>query len=47
MKTLKSAYLEPASYNPQLPSLEMLRSKGIPTVSDEEFWERTKIITKR
>ena len=47
LKTLKSAYLEPASYNPQLPSLEILRSKGIPTVSDEEFWSRTKIITKR
>jgi len=47
LKTLKSAYLEPASYNPQLPSLEILRSKGIPTVSDDEFWEKTKIITKR
>lgn len=47
LKTLKSAYLEPASYNPQLPSLELLRSKGIPTVSDEEFFESTKIITKR
>lgn len=47
LKTLKSAYLEPANYNPQLPSLELLRNKGIPTVSDEEFWERTKIITKR
>ncbi|MGB3760654.1 MAG: two pore domain potassium channel family protein [Rivularia sp. (in: cyanobacteria)] len=47
LKTLKSAYLEPASYNPQLPSLEMLRNKGIPTVSDEEFFENIKIITKR
>lgn len=47
LKTLKSAYLEPASYNPQLPALELLRSKGIPTVSDEEFFEITKIITKR
>ncbi len=47
LKTLKSAYLEPASHNPQFPSLEMLRNKGIPTVSDEEFWENTKIITKR
>lgn len=47
LKTLKSAYLEPASYNPQLPALELLRSKGIPTVSDEEFFEKTKIITKR
>lgn len=47
LKTLKSAYLEPANYNPQFPSLELLRNKGIPTVSDEEFWENTKIITKR
>ena len=47
LKTLKSAYLEPASRNPELPSLELLRSKGIPTVSDEEFWRRTKVITKR
>ncbi len=47
LKTLKSAYLEPATYNPQLPSLELLRSKGIPTVSDEEFFKNTKIITKR
>ncbi|MCJ8281809.1 MAG: two pore domain potassium channel family protein, partial [Rivularia sp. ALOHA_DT_140] len=47
LKTLKSAYLEPANYNPQLPSLELLRNQGIPTVSDEEFLEKTKIITKR
>ncbi|MGF1674964.1 MAG: ion channel [Rivularia sp. (in: cyanobacteria)] len=47
LKTLKSAYLEPATYNPQLPSLELLRNKGIPTVSDEEFFTRIKIITKR
>ncbi|AFY55733.1 hypothetical protein Riv7116_3266 [Rivularia sp. PCC 7116] len=47
LKTLKSAYLEPSNYNPELPSLELLRNKGIPTVSDEEFWENTKIITKR
>ncbi|MDY6902654.1 MAG: ion channel [Cyanobacteriota bacterium] len=47
LKTLKSAYLEPASRNPEFPSLELLRNKGIPTVSDEEFWEKTKVITKR
>ncbi|MGB7439976.1 MAG: ion channel [Coleofasciculaceae cyanobacterium] len=45
--TLKSAYLEPASDNPPLPSLEPLRVLGIPTVSDQEFWEATKNITRR
>jgi len=47
LKTLKSAYLKPASENPPLPSLEQLRVRGIPTVSDQEFWEATKHVTRR
>ncbi|MFP4121119.1 ion channel [Coleofasciculus sp.] len=47
LKTLKSAYLKPASQNPPLPSLERLRRQGIPTVSDRQFWDATKQVTKR
>lgn len=46
-KTLTSAYLEPATNEPPLPSLDLLRAKGIPTVSDLEFRESTKRIVKR
>lgn len=47
LKTLKSAYLEPGESNPPFPSLDLLRVQGIPTVSDEEFWEATKQVTYR
>lgn len=46
-KTLYSAYLEPATNEPPLPSLEMLRTAGIPTVSDWEFVKSTKHINQR
>lgn len=42
LKTLKSAYVEPASENPTLPPLALLRDQGIPVVSDQEFLEATK-----
>ncbi|MGB3237478.1 MAG: ion channel [Geitlerinemataceae cyanobacterium] len=47
LKTLKSSYLEPASLDPPLPSLELLRVQGISTVSDREFLEATKQVIKR
>ncbi|MEB3826688.1 ion channel [Phormidium sp. CCY1219] len=47
LKTLKSAYIEPASETPPLPPLEMLAQEGIPTVSDEQFWHNTKHATIR
>ena len=47
LKTLKSAYLDPATHSPPLPSPELLRSQGIPTVSKDEFWEATKQVTYR
>lgn len=45
-KTLTSVYLEPATDEPPLPSLDLLRAKGIPTVSDSEFLAATKRIVK-
>ncbi|MGF1482660.1 MAG: ion channel [Cyanophyceae cyanobacterium] len=47
LKTLKSAYLNPSSHSPPFPALDLLRIRGIPTVSDEEFWQATKQITRR
>ncbi len=47
LKTLKSAYLEAANHDPPLPSLELLRVHGIPTVSESEFKQATKHITQR
>ena len=46
-KTLKSASLNPAVDEPPLPSLELLRAKGIPTVSDSEFKNSTKHLNQR
>lgn len=47
LKTVRSAYIKPASQNPPLPSLEQLRNTGIPTVSDREFFAATKHLTRR
>lgn len=47
LKTLKSAYLESANIEPPLTKLELLRSKGIPTVSNEEFITATKQVCQR
>ncbi|MBE9182487.1 two pore domain potassium channel family protein [Oculatella sp. LEGE 06141] len=47
LKTLSSAYIEPASENPPPPPLNLLRSKEIPVVSDEEFWDAIKPLTHR
>ena len=47
LKTLKSAYLEPGDHSPPFASLDLLRVQGIPTVSNEEFWEVTKPVTYR
>ncbi|MBW4648376.1 MAG: potassium channel family protein [Kastovskya adunca ATA6-11-RM4] len=47
IKTIRSAYIEAASENPPLPSLEPLRKEGIPTVSDQEFFAATKHLTLR
>lgn len=47
LRTLTSAYIEPTSENPPPPPLHLLRALGIPTVSDREFWESIKHLTKR
>lgn len=47
LKTLKSAYLESAKLEPPLIKLELLRTKGIPTVSDREFVKATKHVCQR
>ncbi|MEM7556025.1 MAG: potassium channel family protein [Cyanobacteria bacterium P01_A01_bin.84] len=47
LKTLKSAYLESANIEPPLPKLELLRSEGIPTCSNEEFVTATKQVSQR
>lgn len=47
LKTLRSAYLEPSNYEPPLIPLELLKIKGIPTISDRAFKQATTHITKR
>lgn len=47
LRTLKSAYLKSANYDPPLTPLKLLREKGIPVVSDREFIEATKCVTQR
>lgn len=47
LKTLKSDYIEPEDYEPDLIPLELLRQKGIPTVDERTFHESTKYINKR
>lgn len=47
VKTLKSAYLEPANHEPPLTPLELLRNQGIPTKSDRSFSENTSQINRR
>lgn len=47
LKTLKSAYFKPSDRIPVLPPLELLRSQGIPTVSDVTFIEASKSISHR
>ena len=42
LKTLKSAYFEPASENPPPPPLALLKDQGIPVVSEQAFLEATK-----
>ncbi|MEO1378169.1 MAG: potassium channel family protein [Cyanobacteria bacterium J06635_10] len=47
LKTLKSVYLESANIEPPLIKLELLRAKGIPTVSNEELVTATKQVSQR
>lgn len=47
LKTLRSAYFEPADRDPPLPPLQSLKQFGIPTVSDEEFYESLQPISSR
>ncbi|MBE9045062.1 two pore domain potassium channel family protein [Pleurocapsales cyanobacterium LEGE 10410] len=47
LKTLKSDYIEPENYEPNLIPLQLLRTKAIPTVSDHDFKQGTKHINKR
>ncbi|MDY6804569.1 MAG: ion channel [Cyanobacteriota bacterium] len=47
LSTLESAFIKPGKKEPPLPSLERLRERGIPTVSDREFWEATKHLYRR
>ena len=47
LKTLKSDYIEPDNYEPNLIPLKLLGEKGIPTVSDRTFKQGTKHIIKR
>lgn len=47
LQTLSSSYIEPATDNPPLPSLDLLRQQGIPTVSDSEFCRVTQCVAKR
>ena len=47
LKTLKSAYLEPDNSEPPLIPLELLKSQGIPTVSDRTLQQVTGNINKR
>ena len=47
LKTLKSAYVEPASENPTMPPLSLLRDQGVPIVTEQEFLEATKQFTLR
>lgn len=47
LRTLQAAYLDPAPAAPPLPPLEPLRSHGIPTVSDEEFYQTAQCLEQR
>ncbi|MGB3532065.1 MAG: two pore domain potassium channel family protein [Microcoleaceae cyanobacterium] len=47
LNTLTTAYIEPASINPVLPNLTLLRKHQIPTVSDEQFQTAIKPLTQR
>ena len=47
IKTLKSDYIVPADSEPPLIPLQLLRDRGIPTVSDRDFWQATSYINKR
>ncbi|MFW6358390.1 MAG: ion channel [Chroococcales cyanobacterium] len=47
LNTIESAYFKSASETPPLPSVELLRKHGIPTVSDRQFLETTKALTHR
>ncbi|GAB4386650.1 MAG: potassium channel family protein [Elainellaceae cyanobacterium] len=47
LRTLSSTYIEPADVTPPPPPLELLRANGIPTVSDQEFWENLELTVER
>lgn len=47
LQTLKSDYIKPNNYEPQLIPLELLRKQGINTVSDRTFKQATKHLNKR
>ena len=47
MTTLKSDYIKPSKHEPPLIPLELLRSKGIPTLDDFDYLKAMKHIAKR
>ena len=47
LKNLKSDYIEPENYEPNLIPLKLLEEQGIPTVGDRSFKQETKHISKR
>ncbi|MBD0269321.1 MAG: two pore domain potassium channel family protein [Cyanobacteria bacterium Co-bin8] len=47
LNTLRAIYLNPNQDAPPLPSLDLLRSHGIPTVSDEEYHRAAKRLGQR
>lgn len=47
IKTLKSDYIVPAKSEPPLTPLQLLKERGIPTVSDRDFYRATGQINKR
>lgn len=47
LRTLQAAYLNPAPKPPPLPPLELLRSHGIPTVSDQDFYQMARCLERR
>ena len=47
LKTLKSDYIEPENYEPNLIPLKLLEEHEIPTVGDRAFKQNTKHIVKR